>query len=322
MVSIADFSDEVANLTLAEKPNSLYERRDAALARRCLHHAARDITSTTDSEEVDSDSGYSSPMHRRNLQNHGTHPAAAGARGAIPGGVPAVGAAPTGVTPGGKFLPEPPRAFIPPHLSDSFTSFSNMAAAANSGAVLASGYGQCHPLLPPPAQPSATLLAAPSVLNTNAAVSSLDFRHGSPSRGCTRTEPEDDELTSGLRKKKKKVKAKRKKNRSLCTEDVDALSDDPTGAGASGFLRTHSSSNVSSLDPLCADPQQPLHFEDEDEFPDLLTAAATLNPGALNSPTSPPVSTMAFVRSYSDILKTSSQTVSVRVDGSTASTMA
>ncbi len=66
--SILDFSDELANLTLAEKPNALYKSRSRSWLDRY-------DTTSTDSEEVDSDSGYSSPLHRRNQASSGTHPA-------------------------------------------------------------------------------------------------------------------------------------------------------------------------------------------------------------------------------------------------------
>ncbi|XP_076439076.1 uncharacterized protein LOC143277972 isoform X3 [Babylonia areolata] len=62
-----DFNNDFANLTLQEKPSVLYRRGQ----RR--NKGNRPITST-DSEEVDSDSGYSSPLHRRNLVSNGTHP--------------------------------------------------------------------------------------------------------------------------------------------------------------------------------------------------------------------------------------------------------
>ncbi|KAK7095902.1 uncharacterized protein [Littorina saxatilis] len=62
-----DFNKDIADLTLQEKASILFRRGQ----RR--NKASQPITST-DSEEVDSDSGYSSPLHRRNLVSNGTHP--------------------------------------------------------------------------------------------------------------------------------------------------------------------------------------------------------------------------------------------------------
>ena len=83
----SDFSDEIANLTLAEKPNALYKSSRGWMSRY--------DTTSTDSEEVDSDSGYSSPLHRRKQASSGTHPvvppAAAGGGAGFPlggGGFP------------------------------------------------------------------------------------------------------------------------------------------------------------------------------------------------------------------------------------------
>ena len=58
---ISDFCDSIANLTLIEYPNSLYNDR-----RTWHEHYEDQDYATTDYEEVDSDSGYSSPLHRRN----------------------------------------------------------------------------------------------------------------------------------------------------------------------------------------------------------------------------------------------------------------
>ena len=58
-------------MTLTERPNALYQKD--AKSRRGAWYRYRQETST-DSEEVDSDSGYSSPLHRRNQMSNGTHP--------------------------------------------------------------------------------------------------------------------------------------------------------------------------------------------------------------------------------------------------------
>ena len=64
---VTDFHKDVADLTLQDKPSVLYRRGQ----RR--NKGSQPIAST-DSEEVDSDSGYSSPLHRRNVVSNGTHP--------------------------------------------------------------------------------------------------------------------------------------------------------------------------------------------------------------------------------------------------------
>lgn len=66
----SDFSDEFANLTLSERPNALYSW---TVTKRLMKSTGSQPNPSTDSEEVDSDSGYSSPLHRRNLVSNGTH---------------------------------------------------------------------------------------------------------------------------------------------------------------------------------------------------------------------------------------------------------
>lgn len=72
-MSLADFADEIANLTLLEKPNGLYKKDKTH--NWLQQYCQQDVGSTTEEEEVDSDSGYSSPLHRRNLASSGTQPA-------------------------------------------------------------------------------------------------------------------------------------------------------------------------------------------------------------------------------------------------------
>lgn len=66
----ADFSPELENLTLSEKPSCLFCSFNKT---RLRSHSNQWISNLTDSEEKDSDSGYSSPLHRRNLVSNGTH---------------------------------------------------------------------------------------------------------------------------------------------------------------------------------------------------------------------------------------------------------
>lgn len=92
----SDFSDEIANLTLAERPNALYKSGRSWLARY--------DTTSTDSEEVDSDSGYSSPLHRRKQAASSTHPVTPGLGAPVVG--PGVGV-PLGFLPGTSPPPPP-----------------------------------------------------------------------------------------------------------------------------------------------------------------------------------------------------------------------
>ena len=107
-----DFSDEIANLTLAEKPNALYK-----YSRNWM---ARYDTTSTDSEEVDSDSGYSSPLHRRKQASSGTHPVTGPAPGISLG-----------------FLPQTCQVMLPLHASSAISAqqHSKAAAAASLGAA-------------------------------------------------------------------------------------------------------------------------------------------------------------------------------------------
>ena len=63
---LIDFCDDIANKTLAERPSSLFQKE------RTRNWPELYQDSSTDSEEVDSDSGYSSP--KRNQASSGTHP--------------------------------------------------------------------------------------------------------------------------------------------------------------------------------------------------------------------------------------------------------
>ena len=65
-----DFSDAIANLTLMEHSNTLYNEH------RTWHdHYDDQDYGSSESEEVDSDSGYSSPLHRRNTTTTSNPPA-------------------------------------------------------------------------------------------------------------------------------------------------------------------------------------------------------------------------------------------------------
>lgn len=76
-VNVVDFSSDIADHTLEQMPNALYQgkrkvKRKMLLSSRPAHNATAGHDST-DSEELDhSDSGYSSPMHRQNQISSGT----------------------------------------------------------------------------------------------------------------------------------------------------------------------------------------------------------------------------------------------------------
>lgn len=75
-VAVSDFSSDIANNTLEQVPNALYQGKSSRKARRKAFQTSRQgaaADDSTDSEELDhSDSGYSSPMHRKNQTSSGT----------------------------------------------------------------------------------------------------------------------------------------------------------------------------------------------------------------------------------------------------------
>ncbi len=286
-------------MTLAEKPNSLYKNRS-------WQDRYDQDTTTTDSEEVDSDSGYSSPMHRRNQASNGTHPA--GPLGYVPPGM----------------LPAETQAII--HKAP-VAPYPYLAGTTSMGGPVA---GQTfHQAYPSPAGPSynapytitayqppissslpiMTTASATSskitvstnnnisnsktMTNTAAAVPAPKLQ-GNVSAGSAKTDPEEaaEPLTSAGKRRRRKNRKRKKKN--VSSEETGALSDEPME-----LHRTHSSSNVSrtSTEPLSTDINMDsgLHFEDEEEFPDLLSASASMKSGVAAAPHN--------TMSYSDILK-------------------
>ena len=124
LLHLPDFSDEIANLTLAEKPNALYKSSRSWMARY--------DTTSTDSEEVDSDSGYSSPLHRRKQASSGTHPVA----GHCPGNGLPLG-----------FRPKTSKVMLPLNASSAITaqhstSAVSLAAASQLNSSLYAAYLQ------------------------------------------------------------------------------------------------------------------------------------------------------------------------------------
>lgn len=256
---VSDFSEEIANLTLAEKPNSLYK------ARNWKDRYEQDTT-TTDSEEVDSDSGYSSPMHRRNQASNGTHPVS------IVTYVP-------GAAGSSQAKPAAPYAFV--------------TATGSAGPSMS------YTSYPVPTHTAPYLHftpAPPTVTVPNTSYQTVESHSTSPTRtklkgqvvpSCVKTDPEEagDATSSSGRRRRKRSRRRRRKTAD--GEDAGALSDAP-----SELHRAHSSSNVSrtSNDPL----DSGLRFEDEEEFPDLIATVSSISAGTTQA---------AAGLSYSDILK-------------------
>ena len=290
---ISDFSDEIANLTLAEKPCPLYQKDHHS--RSWLQHYNQD--SSTDSEEKDSDSGYSSPQHRRNQANNGTHPVVGITPYLIPGVPTTLGLQPP--HPGPGLLPQPPgihTPFVPTSLGpyNGYIQTGGLVAPAiscyqhNYQSMPSEVTAPIHHSLPPDKHNITALTMSSNPASLNAMNASMGNPVVAQTHGAN-TEPEDSETSSGKRKRRRS----RRKNRTSSGDDVSALSDDPYS-----MHRAHSSSNVSRTSTTENDLT--LHFDDEDEFPNLLSAAGGL-PSSTNSQSSGPIS-------YSDILK--NQTVS------------
>ena len=247
---------------------------------------------TSESEEVDSDSGYSSPLHRRNLASSGTHPILGVAmHQATSGGY--TQSQPQAFTSLGYntyTLPAPVTATLPPQAPYAVHAYPPMPPPLLVGAT---GGAMGGPYIPKPPVP--VVPQAPS--NNNQKPPAQD--HGR-SRSLTKepasktdNETEDSNSMGGKKKRRHRSRHRRKNKDSGGEDDVGAFSDDPSH----GLHRSQSSSNVSRTSTLDNDI---LHFEDEDEFPNLLSAAN----GLVDKYANP-----SQALSYSDILKT--QVVSV-----------
>ena len=69
----ADFASEIADHTLEQMPNALYQGKRKVRRKTLPRQQQNGGDDSTDSEELDhSDSGYSSPMHRQNQISSGT----------------------------------------------------------------------------------------------------------------------------------------------------------------------------------------------------------------------------------------------------------
>lgn len=209
-----DFSEEIANLTLSEKPSPLFGNK-----KRMRNHSNQWISNLTDSEEKDSDSGYSSPLHRRNLVSNGTHAAperlVSPARPAVPS------------------VPQP-------------VGFSYAAVAQR------------------PAKTVQRFVTAPAA-------------------SSARTPAQEPAVSDGKNLEPKpgeeNVKKKRKRNRSKKKKEGGNLS-------SPGQTQGSSLSNSVSMDDIV------LHYEDEEEFPEL-----SANTPRKEQPIAPPK------MNYCDMLK-------------------
>jgi hypothetical protein len=272
MIMFADFSDEIANQTLAERPNSLYKK-----GRRQAWWQQYQDTST-ESEEVDSDSGYSSPLHRRNQASNGTHPAL-GVTFIPPGLIGPDGSPYMGH--GGSPYPYMGQG-PPPHFSHYPPGNPQMGPPYMQGfpVPVPSGGVHRHPL------------GYEHLGSSSGAPVKLSAPSGQSVNKNNKTEPEEEDALSASGKKKRRRNRRKKKKSS--TDDTGALSDEPYE-----LHNAHSSSNVSRTS---YDPDVDLHFEDEEEFPNLMSGGATSS--------TLPAGASSSTLSYSDILKTRSTPVS------------
>ena len=159
------------------------------------------------------------------------------------------------------------------------------SAAAVAAAALAAGGGRSTP-----SDSSPHMTRAGSRSNVASSRGSRASSAGSPHPSSTaRTEPEDE--GEGGAAKKKRRRNRRRKKKSGNSEDTGALSDEPLA----DLRRAHSSSNVSRTSADHPDPGESsgLRFEDEEEFPNLLSAASSRDRKSASHTN----------LSYSDILK-------------------
>ena len=254
-IMISDFSEEIANLTLAEHPNALYQTGS-------LRESYGGESSSEESEEVDSDSGYSSPMHRRNQACSGTHPATG-----LYMEVPTVSTISTcpyhGTTASLNYTSSYVQGLVPgsttsPDTMDPTTMGATPTTRLSYSAVTSGA------LSGRPAHCRAKTPVSPLALNSHPAPSPAP----KVPAGLAKTDPEEVDTTSSAGRKKRR-KSRRRKRKTLSGDDVGALSDDHLE-----LYRAASSSNVSRTS---TGDDGNLHVEDEEEFPDLGSAATQGN---------------------------------------------
>ncbi|XP_041355730.1 selenocysteine insertion sequence-binding protein 2-like isoform X2 [Gigantopelta aegis] len=261
-----DFPDTWANLTLSDKPNSLYKH-----SRGCVRRV--DLSLTSDSEEVDSDSGYSSPLHRRNMRSNGTHPVCASERGVCA-------------------IVSSESSRVVQNAPDKL-SYANVAQHSTSL--------RCNNL-----QDASINIKHPEREICDRGLRNLRGGITSPDRTsvarcerkksgeiCDQTIAENDDITDvngGGDDGKKKQRRRNRRRKKKSKDDDDTQSD-----GLSVTGRTFSSSNLSRTSDVT------LYFEDEEEFPHLLHNNVSSRDNGSNS-----------TMSYSQAAKASHVTVSVR----------
>ena len=239
-VFTSDFPDAWANLTLSDKPNSLYKHSRGRLRQV-------DLSLTSDSEEVDSDSGYSSPLHRRNVRSNGTHPVCAAERDASAAVNLEMSSAPQNAP---VKLSYANVAQNSPSLQRKHLSDTSVNSKRPETTEICDNRGSRHP---------------PGVVSPDRTSISRSERK-SEIRDQTIAENDTADVNGDEKKKQRRRNRRRKKKNK---DDDDTQSD-----GLSITGRTFSSSNLSRTSDVT------LYFEDEDEFPCLLhTNASGRNQG-------------------------------------------
>lgn len=267
---------------MAEKPSLLYCKD--AKTRSWLTRYSQD--SSTDSEEKDSDSGYSSPLHRRNQASNGTHPVVGMVPPYLQTTVIPVSESPSR-HPYQSYMPAPNQPTVPcayPVSPQSAPSNPNHPSLPASFAAIAA----CVPPQPLPhhASPLVTnSVHIPGIASFSNVVPSSGASNPNMSSSAAKTPTEEED--SAASRKKRRRNNRRRKNKGL-GDDEGGLSDDPY----SGQRRQSR--------PITLERDIDLHFDDEDEFPNLLSAAGGLPSSSQSSQSTPGHVT------YSDILKNQS----------------
>lgn len=222
----------MAKCTLADRPNALYRK-----ANKCNSgwFPYKTQEHSTESEEVDSDSGYSSPLHHRNRTSNGTDPVAGLVHGQSTSNAP-------------ESSPQSNKPLCNPHNAQPYFATSK----ANSS----NGPSSVPPSLPgmkPGAMSYSSVVSRCANNNNQWSVPdkpSVDRKSTEqpPSKG-ENSEPEGEQGTN-----KKKRGKKRKKRRKSTGDESGALSD------------AFADSNP-ALSSASAEKEYLLNFEDEEEFP-------------------------------------------------------
>ncbi|XP_074661442.1 uncharacterized protein LOC141914067 [Tubulanus polymorphus] len=255
-----DFPDEIANLTLADYPNRGSSRDDKITTSATKYRRSKGETSTEE-EEVDSDSGYSSPLHRRNQISNGTH------------------AVPLDVLDSTRDAPVSVRssyesAIFSMSVGESETSFE-ITTGVTPPSVAARRVSSEPPVAPTPltyAQLVAKPPPKPAVHDmTNIPPDGVISGNNTDTGACDEVAPPGGDPNSGVTKKRRRRRGRRKK------KGDDSEADTKTDAGEDG-LKVAADPAVDrwGLNTVVAPT---LHFEDEGEFPDLLASNETPSAG-------------------------------------------